>query len=178
MVLNGGLPDVQWKPIIIMHGDHWKKMTNLHVYTSLLMNIFSENWVDFHSLCSTFTERLIKDSSISSDSQLFLLMHTFVYWVTHLNYSLQNSSQSYAQTFLFLWVSFTPHTSFGISITRGRSVGSKENPLTEYTIAHMPSMHKLFFFFTDPHAKGVFLLYLWKIPIKIYYIVNVKDHTK
>ena len=35
-------------------------------------------------------------------------------------------------------------------------MGSKETPLTEFTIAYMPSMYSLSFFVTDPHAKDVF----------------------
>ena len=84
-----------------MHGSHWKEMTKL--FPSLFTNIFSVHKVDFHSLPSTFTHRLIKGSSMSRDSHL-LLTNVHFHSRSHSSDLLNNSSQSYAQTFIFLWV--------------------------------------------------------------------------
>ena len=73
-----------------------------------VLNISSFHWVDFHSLSSTFTHKWITNLFYLTRT-CCSLMHTFIHWVTHLTYSFQNSSQSYAQTILFLFVSLTPH---------------------------------------------------------------------
>ena len=118
-----------------MCGGNWIEITEL--CHSMLMNIFSVHWLDFLSLSSTFTHRLIKVSSILFDSYI---AHKCTF--TNLTCSLQSSSQSYAHSFIFVLVSLTPHRLLQMSVTRGRSVGSKETKFTEYKIAHMPSMHK------------------------------------
>ena len=97
-------------------------------------------------ILNIYTHRLIKDSSVSSDSHLSLTNAHF-HSLSHSYDLLQNSSHSYAYTFIFLWVSFTPHTSLWMSIIRGRNVGSKETQLSEYTISHISSMHKIVIYF-------------------------------
>ena len=57
-----------------------KKMAKLCL--SLIMNIFSVHLVDFHSLSSTCTHRLINDSSMSSHSHL-LLTNPHIHSLSH-----------------------------------------------------------------------------------------------
>ena len=92
----------------------------LHSYSQINQGLIHFIWPTrvAHQCTLSFTESLI-----------------WIYFKTPLNHN-------YMQTFLFLWVSFTQHTTLWMSITRGRSVVSEETPLTEYTIAHMPSLHK------------------------------------
>ena len=121
-----------------------------------LMNMLSVPWVGFHSSSSTFTHRLIKASSMSSDSHL-LLTNAHVHLLSHSSDLLTLKLISIICTNIkcCMCIIHTTHATLNVN-NQKEEWGSIDTRLTEYTIAPMLSMHILVIFSLAPMPKKCF----------------------